>query len=81
MSSLLDRLNKISTQQEGAGSDANAPTGAVPSRPQMSEEERADELFYEIKHRVFEQMIDGVDDRAVSNADEDRLHQQLEEML
>lgn len=81
MSSLLDRLNRISTAQEAAQEQEVPPDETPVVAGEMSDAEQEAERFYEVKHRLFDQIIDGVDDRAVSNEDEDRLRVQIEEML
>ncbi len=79
MSSLLDRLNRISsTQEQDAGEPQPEVAEATDTVPAAASEEDA---YYRLKHQVFRQVIDGVDDRAVSIGDEDRLKVQIEDLL
>ncbi|MCC7490865.1 MAG: CpaF family protein [Fimbriimonadaceae bacterium] len=75
MSSLLDRLNRINTVQDAPAAEVDTP--AV----EAAAGETTEGDYYSLKHSVFQQVIDGVDDRAVSNADEDRLRIQIEDLL
>ncbi len=83
MSSLLDRLNRISESQ---GKDPGMPAEVGPEQlPQASAASTpADDentQFFALKHEWFEDIINGVDDRAVSNRDEDRLRMQIDDLI
>ncbi len=82
MSSLLDRLNRISTAQEGAAEEVHVDedagvAGASAAAP--ANQESAD--FYRLKHQLMDQMLEAVDDRAISNNDEDRIRLQLDDAI
>ncbi len=79
MSSLLDRLNRIGTAQESDGSETAREATQAIATEELSETE--EDAYYRLKHQVFDDIIDGVEDRAVSNKDEDRLKLQIEELL
>jgi pilus assembly protein CpaF len=78
MSSLLDRLNKLSAQQESAAA-AGSPDEPMPAVE--SSEETAADRYYALKHSLLDDIADAVDDRAISGNDHERLRQQLEDYL
>ncbi len=75
MSSLLDRLNQLTGDDE----PEVLPESQVDTAPRADGSPAS--LLYALKYRVFDQVIDGVDDRAVTSRDEDRLRLQVDELL
>lgn len=82
MSSLLDRLNRISeAQAQQAGTPVDGGPEQMPDAPAAVGGDDESTKFYALKHEWFEDIINGVDDRAVSNRDEDRLRMQIDDLV
>ena len=80
MSSLLDRLNRLSTQTE-VGPAEDSPDAPLLSAGDLPAADTATDSFYTLKHALMDEIVDAVDERAVANGDQDRLRLQIEDML